>query len=343
MKKNPFKKYEKINVSSFFIKGKKKRSRVSIRLDPLFGEYSPYSTSISSDRAKKPDVIKYVKKEPKKEGCIFCEPKIYEVTPEPKIDHSKEGLFTPEGRPVISVPNLFPFSPNHYVTIFTDHKVDIIDWVKEDMVNYIETSFYFSKKFKREKAEGMWDIVNHGVAAGASQPHPHAQRGTLEKRLNFTIALEQEALTRKAEELGEDPFEVYMSKVRDSRYFIFENDFLFICAPFAPKSPDQVDIISKQCFNTLLDTPVDYREGWAESMIGVLHSLGKDRGVSDINIALHQSFFGVNDYYRLHWHIFPRNKSRVGGLELNNSYVVGIFPRVTAKALRKHFGVSGYD
>lgn len=343
MKKNPFDEYEDIKVVSFFVNGEKKDSVLSLRLDPLFGKYSPHSTSISEERAKRPETIKYVRKEPKKEGCIFCEPKIYESTPEPRIDHGGDGLFTPEGKPVISVPNLYPFSPDHYVTVFADHKVEVVDWVKEDLVNYVETSFYFANKFSSEKAEGMWDIVNHGAAAGASQPHPHAQRGTLERKLNSMTTLEQVSLAKRAKQLGKDPFGVYMSKVRDSPYFIFENDFLFICAPFAPKFPDQVDIISKEGFNTLLDTSKDYRKGLAESMIGVFHSLNKDRGVGDFNLTLHQSFFGVRDYYRLHWHVHPRDKNHIGGLELNNSYVVGVFPQVTAKALRKHFKISGYD
>jgi len=118
---------------------------------------------------------------------------------------------------------------------------------------------------------------------------------------------------------------------------------LFICAPFAPKFPDHVDIISKRGFNTLLDTSWDYRKGLAESMLGVFHSLCIHRGVSDFNLALHQNFFEVKDFYRLHWHVYPRNKNNLGGMEINNSYVVGVFPQVTAKALRQHFGVQGYD
>lgn len=343
MRKDPFKEYEIVKNISLNIKGENKSSVISLRLDPLFGKYSPHSTSISEERANRPETIKHTRKETKKEGCIFCLPKIYEITPEPRIDHSRDGLYTLGGSPVLSVPNLFPFSPDHYVTIFADHKPDVIDLCKEDLVNYIETAFYFANKFRAEKAEGMWDFVNWGAAAGASQPHPHAQRGTLEKKLNSMITLEQVSLAKRAKDIGQDPFEVYMSKVRDSPYFVFENDFLFICTPFAPKLPDQVDIISKKGFNTLLDTSWDYRRGLAESMLGVFHALSLHRGVSDFNLTLHQNFFDVKDFYRLHWHVYPRNKNNLGGMELNNSYIIGVFPQVTAKTLRHHFNVSGYD
>lgn len=343
MKEDPFKECETVKTITFNIKGEVKNSVLSLRLDPLFGKYSPHSTSISEDRANRPENIKHVRKETKKEGCIFCVPNIYEVTPEPRIDHSRDGLFTLEGKPVISVPNLYPFSQDHYVTVFADHKPDMIDLCKEDLINYIETSFYFANKFRAEKFEGMWDIVNWGAAAGASQPHPHAQRGVLEGKLNSIITLEQVSLSKRAKDIGKDPFEVYMSKVRDSPYFVFENDFLFICAPYAPKFPDQVDIISKQGFNTLLDTGWDYRKGLASSMLGVFHALSMKRGVSDFNLTLHQNFFEVKDNYRLHWHVYPRNKNNLGGMEINNSYVVSVFPQVTAKALREHFGVFGYD
>ncbi|MDP2908393.1 MAG: hypothetical protein Q8N77_01165 [Nanoarchaeota archaeon] len=343
MKEDPFKEFETVKSISLNTQEGSKNSIISLRLDPLFGKYSPHSASISEERAKRPENIKHVRKETKQEGCIFCEPKIYEVTPSPRIDHSREGMYTPKGKPILSVPNLYPFSPDHYVTVFADHKPDIIDLLKEDLVNYIETAFYFANKFRAEKAEGMWDFINWGASAGASQPHPHAQRGTLEKQLNSMITLEQVSLAKRAKDISKDPFEIYMSKVRESPYFIFENDFLFICAPFAPKFADQVDIISKKGFNTLLDTSWDYRRGLAESMIGVFHALGNKRGVDDFNLTLHQNFFEVKDFYRLHWHVYPRNKSNLGGMELNNSYVVGVFPQVTAKALREHFGVKGYD
>lgn len=343
---NPFLEYETIKEVSFNVEGERKTAGLILRLDPLFGRYSLHSTCITEGRSKMVGKIKHTKKpreKLKKKNCIFCEPKIYEVTPEPRIDHSKDGLFTPEGKPVISVPNLFPFSPDHYVTVFADHKVKLPDWTKRDLVNYIETAFYFANKFKNEKAEGMWDIINFGSVASATQPHPHAQRGTLEKDLSSLITLEKEALIRREKELDYDPFWGYMWKVRNSSYFIFENDFLFICAPFAPRFPDQVDIISQKGFNNLLDTNKDYRGCLAESMIKIIHSLSEDRGVSDFNLTLHQDFFDVKGDYRLHWHFYPRNKNRIAGMELNNVHILCVPPEVTAKALRKRFGVSGYD
>ncbi|MBM3200699.1 hypothetical protein FJZ53_07200 [Candidatus Woesearchaeota archaeon] len=216
-KQDPFKEYGTLKNITLNIKGETKSSIISMRLDPLFGKYSSHSTSISEERAKRPETIKHVRKDPKKDGCIFCEPKIYEITPEPRIDHSRDGLHTCDGKPVISVPNLFPFSPDHYVTIFADHKPDVTDLRKEDLINYIETAFYFANKFRAEKAEGMWDFINWGAAAGASQPHPHAQRGTLEKKINSITTLEQVSLNKRARDMeNQDPFEVYMSKVRDS-------------------------------------------------------------------------------------------------------------------------------
>lgn len=339
---NPFEKYREVVTHPKIVEGKEVNSAIEIRTDPLFEEYAFYSTLISAERANKPEVFSAVeKKADNSPECIFCKPKLYEMTPEPRMYHGRLTSFRDDRSEIITVPNLFSFSAPHYVTIFSVHKPDLEQLATDDMVCYLESAYDLGNEMiKMPYVIGMWDIINWGELAAASQPHPHAQRGGISRSMRSRNIKEAEVIEIIARSRGVDPFEEYLKKIRDSEYFIFENEFIQISAPFAPQYPDQVDVICKQRYNTILDLKDEpVRKIIASSMLGAFHALRQKRGVSDLNVVTHQEVFNKKSYYRLHWHVFPRKKGhRLGALETGQDlFVTPIYPIVTAKTLREHY------
>jgi len=316
---------------------------IEVRKDPLFGHYS---SLISPERVKRPHTTDVEERRTDESTCIFCPPRIYQVTPEPKKRH--KGFITykeSEKHPVLSVPNLFPFGKPHYVTVFKVHEPDLMQLDFNDMEAYLESGCEIAREIKgMEGVFGMWDIINWGYYAAASQIHPHAQRGGLTRVMMTEMDIEYERYGRLS---AKDQFNEYMSRIRGSDLFGWESELLFINAPFAPKVPDQVDVIVKPQIRNMLelyDLGESKRCEIARSMLGILHLLDNKRGVTDLNVITHQARFDQDGSYRLHWHILPRNKRgfswRWGGMEMEGAYVVDVYPDETAAAIRDHYHVS---
>jgi galactose-1-phosphate uridylyltransferase len=271
-------------------------------------------------------------------NCPFCPALRDSVTPRPRIYHKP---FDGSSEQFVTVPNLYPFSLPHYVTIFPHHTPDLAHLSGADLHGYLETGHELALLIRdKHENDGMWDIINWGPHAAASQSHPHAQRGGIAKKMITEADAEIAACSAAARYLGADPFEDYMSRIRASSLFGFENDFVFIHAPFAPKFPHQVDIICRNPCPNLCELSPDERRVIGESMLGVFHMLYNEAGVTDLNVITHQARFATdkNSGYRLHWHITPRNLSGLGGIEINlNDFVVTVFPEETARLLRAHY------
>ncbi|MBI5148479.1 hypothetical protein HZA33_02250 [Candidatus Pacearchaeota archaeon] len=320
---------------------------IEVRQDPLF---LSHSSALSPQRAERP-----FKPLPRaaavitEESCFFCPGKIFQVTPTPRRIHGGLVTFKEDGvaQQVITVPNLYPFAKPHWVTVFSYHKPDLRSLTYDDMVNYFESSYEIGKEIKEDKENcsvGFWAIINWGELAGASQPHPHGQEGGIcEKMITDSdkeILAYQDARRRFS---TSDPFELYLDKIRDSELYGWENDHLFIYAPFAPRMSDQVNMVLKPSMiggrniRTILDLEKGERENISKCMLGVFHVLREKREVTDLNVILHQQRFNGEDNYRVNWHIYPRNKSLWGGMEMNNHYVVDVYPETTAAAIRNHY------
>ena len=74
-------------------------------------------------------------------------------------------------------------------------------------------------------------------------------------------------------------------------------------------------------------------------MLGILHFLQKELGVTGLNMETYQSRFGSTDnYMRMHFKISPRNINGVeAGLEHHALYTVTEYPEATAAIGRKHY------
>lgn len=311
----------------------KEDKEIEIRIDPLLARYSLYTTLISEERAKRP-IAKWQapqledKNRKTKEDCDFCKLRVYLETAVPKIYHEKQN--------VISAPNLFPYISPHYITIFINsHKPDLVDLTENDLATYLSTGKEIAQRLKEEGLDGMWDIINWGSVSGGPQPHPHAQRGGLYKLIRTSADRESEAIEKRKNDLGEDPFEFYMKLARENNLLIYENDEAFVFAPFASRFTDQIDVLLKRngkVTSNYLGLENKAINSISKAMAGVINKLRTERGVTDLNIETHQARFNSTGDYRMHWHIYPR-KSAIAGMELNDIYIVSAYPEDTARAL----------
>lgn len=328
--------------------------KIEIRADPLFGEHTLHNTLISEKRAKRPGLPKKEEYTPRT-TCDFCG----FSTDNPK----KEGLDYTTGIPkifhkggAISVPNLCPYIHPHFVTILTrEHDLSrhpsLEDITVEMMENFLGSGrelvqnhimrYFNPNKVGLFDIVGMWDFINWGIKAGGTQPHPHAQRGALYGIMKPLMKKEYDILHEH--HTDKDPFEELLEFVREQSLMIYEDDHVAVFAPFAPRFTDQVDIVTKKSkgfkfvthgYENLLEDDV---KAIASPLARTLNLLGQKRGVQNANILTHQSYFSP-EYkdYRMHWHICPRD-SLIGGMELNDLYVVSVYPEYTAEVLRKSF------
>lgn len=323
-------------------------SLIKHRREPLFGDYpEPISISTLSEiRMYRPENIGRLESgvsDP--EECIFCEPLLSKKTPIPKkrngiiLDANKIGI-------PVSFPNLYPFCKEHKVIIFANHFQSINDVTYADLENFFNITCELGNELKINGYRGMWSIINFGKEAGASQSHPHAQVGNKIKMWGYDEDREMNAINYIFhKDKNQDPFEDYMKLMKDTSHFIYENNHVFILAPFAPQFSDQVDIYLKSSVRNVTDLWgndkkfSDYdRKTIIDSILGVFHSLYNKRNVQDLNVSIHQSDFNSNGSpYRVHFHIMPR-KYKMGALEIaQRIHVISVDPIVTAKAVREHY------
>lgn len=325
---------------------------IEVRQDFLF---MLHSTTLSPQRADRPGKplssgapqkddsgSSGVQQKDETKTCIFCPGQIEKVTPIPRRYHDRLVTFEVSGRngKTITVPNLYPFAKPHWVTVFSTHKPDLSKLDYSDMINYFESGYEILKDIEKEKGiSGFWDIINWGTLAGASQVHPHAQRGGILEKKIMLQDKEVEAYLGAYKRLQtSDPFDEYMKIIRESDLFGWENELLFIHAPFAPKMSDQIDIILKPKIHSLSELCDSDRNMTARCMLGVFHLLYGKRNVKQLNVITHQQRFSSRENtYRIHLHVLPRDKSLWGGMEMSGDYIVDVFPETTAAEIRKHY------
>lgn len=324
----------------FNYKGEERKDIIITRKDP-FSENIVKISKTRNLRVSGVDVI--VNIEPKK-NCKFCNYK--DETPDKKIYH-KSGAIT--------FPNLFPWEFMQFVTAyppFNDgfHKVLLSQLDFRDLHMHIETEFEIAELIFREYKNnqniiGMTDFTNWGPYAGASQQHPHSQRQSISYDLPPNLKTEIETCKKLFHEYNENPFDIYIKKeLEDGRRVIFNDDKIYIGAPFAPKKDNEIIIIPKIQFSNILQTNENDRE-FIKSALGVFPALRCCLGVNDLNIVVHMSdFFDMTEkskFYRWHMHIYPRKSqaiSEIGGAEEGyNIRIISIFPEYTAEIIREWY------
>jgi UDPglucose--hexose-1-phosphate uridylyltransferase len=331
-------------------KVRKKTKKIKFPSELRFDLVSKDWVVIATGRARRPEMFKREKrikiKIPKKK-CPFCNLKT----------QKKPILIYPN---TIVIPNKFPaFLPqlkwekklegNLYQTINAvgfcelvitrDHEKSLallpVENIKEVLNCYQER---YLELQKLPFVNYILIFHNHGVEAGASQPHPHSQIVTTPL---IDIDL-QKALINSEKYFKEKGKCLYCQmnnwERKVKKRIVFENkDFLALC-PFASKASFEVIISPKKhlsYFERITET-----EKWqlAEAFKIVLNKLYKALNDPPYNFYLHTAPCDGKDYSYYHWHFTILPKTGIwAGFEIGTRMEIStITPEKAAQYLRKY-------
>ncbi len=318
---------------------------------------------IATGRAKKPEAFKkkrIIKKLAKKD-CPFCQ---IDTQKKPVLIYAKGkklplGDNIPKNWTTIVVPNKYPaFCPSefweerieggiykrikgigfHEVVVTKDHKKTLADFSVEQVKEVFDVYHDRYLSLMNEKFVKYVSIFhNHGVEAGASQPHPHSQIIT-------TPLIDSDlrnALSSSKEYYQKNKKCVYCQMIdwerRSKERIVFENkEFLAVC-PFASRSAFQVIVSPKKhlpYFEKITD-----KQKWylAEAFRNSLKKINKALKDPAYNFYLHTApCDGRNyDYYHWHWTILPKT-GIWAGFEIGTRMEISVIePEKAAQYLRK--------
>ncbi len=318
----------------FVSQGESRELLYTTRVDPISGQIC----KISEERAKRSIAISVDLNITPIAHCDFCDYK--DKTPANRFEHQCGA---------VSVPNLFPWERYDWITLyppFGEHKLLLSDLYFDDMERMIESSYDLSNICARDpNVIGFMDFTNWGPFAGASQQHPHSQRKSITCHMDPRQDRELSHCRDVYNEYGANPFDLLMEEERHERSRVIHDNDVFIAAAFAPSCPDEILVFPKEPVSHILQMDGNLRRRIIRPILGIFPALFFYRGISDLNIAVHQAPFGIMDearrYFRWHVHILPR-RSRLpadkAGAEVGfETYIIDTPPEKTAAALRKWY------
>jgi len=340
-------------------KMKKPKFPSELRLDLVSKDW----VVIATGRARKPRTFKkkrIVQKVSKKD-CPFCQ---IQTQRKPVLIYSNGKKLEirdkiPKNWTTIVIPNLYPaFFPSesleeniegtlykringvgfHEIVVTRDHKKTIAHLTTKQVQEVFDAyqSRYLS--LMKEKFVNYISIFhNHGLEAGASQPHPHSQIITT-PLIDTDL---RRALVHSGKYYKKHKRCIYceMSKweKKTGQRIVFENkEFLVIC-PFASKSAFQVIISPKRHLPYF--ERITEKQKWylAEAFRQALKRLDKALRDPAYNFYLHTApCDGKNyDYYHWHWTIVPKTSTWAGFEMGTRMEISSIEPEKAAQYLRK--------
>jgi UDPglucose--hexose-1-phosphate uridylyltransferase len=177
---------------------------------------------------------------------------------------------------------------------------------------------------------------NHGIEAGASQPHPHTQIISLPM---IPSMIQQEL--RKAKEYfeftGRCAFcDILKVESRIKNRIVFENNKVAVLCPYAPLQPYEVWIFPKQHTASIQMT----KKTRDEVLLALKRVLNAYSSLNlSFNFMLHMLYPRMDDGDKYHFHveILPRIE-RDAGFEFGTGMnITTVTPEDSAKFLRKFF------
>ena len=177
---------------------------------------------------------------------------------------------------------------------------------------------------------------NHGVEAGASQPHPHSQIITSPLvDVDVRNALQNSQKYYRKHKKCLSCVMIAWDRKEGARVVYENSDFIAVC-PFAPKSAFQVMITPKKHFPYFEKLTAGQRKNLAEIFSAVMKKIHKGLGDPPYNFYLHTAPCDGREYSYYHWHwtIMPKT-SIMAGFELGARIEIStIEPEVAAEYLR---------
>jgi UDPglucose--hexose-1-phosphate uridylyltransferase len=179
----------------------------------------------------------------------------------------------------------------------------------------------------------LW-FRNHGVGAGASQAHPHAQIVGLPVVPRRVAAFRERCAEHRARTGRLLMQELREVEARAGRAVLEEGPVLAFC-PFAPRHPYEVWLVPDSAAPHLADAPPVELEAMARAMHTVLGALERGVGPSPLTALA----FGAPAQERgdgIGWHVRLAPRLLVGaGLEEATGVAVhSVFPEEAAELLR---------
>ena len=244
--------------------------------------------------------------------CPFCVGR-EQATP-PEVYRIGTGESNTAGWQVRVVPNLYPITDTHEVIIHSPDDTKDIEDLPLEQVTRILTAY--RDRYRAHDADGQVLIFcNHGLAAGASLKHPHAQLVVIPRQINLD-ALVREPVANIVEDntyfytycpdFSQWPFEVWIApKVEGGKFGDTEGE----------KLTDLAAVLQRAL--------VKIR---AAQMQGLVHSVHE----KDVFVYNYYIYHGENWYIR----ITPRFIHRAG-FELGTGLSVNVVdPVEAARVLR---------
>lgn len=178
---------------------------------------------------------------------------------------------------------------------------------------------------------------NHGLEAGASQPHPHSQIIT-SPLIDHDL---EGALSNSKRYFKESKHCIYCRMMewekKVGERIIFENEDFLVLAPFASKAAFELIVSPKNHLPYFERINEKEKAGLAEALKEALRKLYRGLGDPAYNFYLHTSPCDQRDYSYYHWHwtILPKTATWAGfeigtGMEIST-----IEPEKAAEYLRK--------
>ncbi|MBU5690239.1 MAG: galactose-1-phosphate uridylyltransferase [Candidatus Aenigmatarchaeota archaeon] len=308
---------------------------------------------LSPKRSKRPEQFKKQDLPVKDENCIFC-PGNEEMT-------TKSIIEKPHGNWRIRlIENKFPALTKeckfqnfiegfknrmtgygrHYILIDTAfHNQHPCDYTANQWQSWFETiSDIFFMEMPDENIKYISVFKNHGVEAGASQPHPHTQIISM-PLVPFLIKQEIDKAKEYYNFNGKCAFcDIIQLELKNKKRIVFQNDEVVVLCPFAPSQPYEVWVFPRKHVPSI-QIGKKTRDEILKAVSNVLKAYYIGLNDKPFNLMFHILYPKMEEKQSYHFHIeiLPRIE-RDAGLELGSGInITTVTPEESARFLRKFF------
>lgn len=240
----------------------------------------------------------------------------------PDESHKSVRSFYPESGFYRAKPSI----GDHEIVIIKDHNLDLPAFPKEVMVDMLET---FRGRYmwmaKHEEVVSIMPIYNHGPAAGASIPHPHAQIFASGIVAN-TVGREMGGADRYFGINGTCVYcDVVQHEIKQKARIVYENEHFVAFNFYASRFPFETWIVPKKHESQFELTSTASMTDLASVLKEVLAKLSKILDNPPLNLYIHTLPTIQEDSASYHWHveIVPR-VSTFGGFELGSEVIINV-------------------
>ncbi|BCD60344.1 MULTISPECIES: DUF4931 domain-containing protein [unclassified Nitratiruptor] len=229
-------------------------------------------------------------------------------------------------------------TPNHYANLHTLSQEEIFLWLSTLQERYIDLC-------KDKKLITVQIFKNHGLRAGATQPHPHTQIIALPLMTKTHLAL-FEHCQRYYHHHGRSLHEDIVAFEQNGQRSLKESEHFFTYTPYASSFAFETAIIAKnvrfgECSNMQL-------QELAEHIRLLFFALSRELGDFPFNLLFYlpplnenfenSSFFHeVNNIFRFYVRVTPRMYTLAGFEMATGSMINPVVPEMAAQLLRRWY------